>query len=134
MNLGSGLAREERVNLRFASLLIVAGLGGCITPSIPIPPPEPMAMTFALDLQAESATFSYRATDRYALALVYVFNDTRGVGVIDTAREDGSVGPTAPFPAAVGEQVVVTFEVEDTSVSRCVILREGTPSAFDSCR
>ena len=104
------------------------GLAGCITPSIPIPPPEPTAMTFSIDTTAGQAQFSYRATDRFALAVVYIYNEDLGRGIIETAREDGSVGPTEPFPALAGNKVVVTFEVDDQSVSTCVRIREGTPN------
>ena len=62
---------------------------------------------------------------------VYVFNRDQEVGVIDTARDNGSVGPTAPFPAIVGDHIVVTYETEQQLVTACVVLAEGTPS--DTC-
>ena len=113
--------------------LLTLGLAGCITPSIPIPPPEPTAMTFSVNAVEGFAQFQYRATDRFAYAVVYVFNDDQGRGIIDTARADGSVGPTPPFPAAAGDRIFVTFEVDDQSVSSCVRVREGTPTADDIC-
>ena len=107
------------------------GVAGCNTPSIPIPPPEPGQMAFELDEDAGTATYSYglqRPDPDFAGAVVYVFNRDQGVGVIDTARDDGSVGPTASFPAALGDEVMVTFELEDQLASTCVVLAAGTPT------
>lgn len=120
---------------RLCSLVVLAVLGGCITPSIPIPPPDPGRMTFALTVsgQDSTATFAYPANVNYVDSIVFVFNRDRGVGVIETARSDGSVGPTAPLPAALGEQIVVSFQREDQTVSTCIRLREGAQSATDYC-
>ena len=65
-------------------------------------------MTFAIDGSAGAATFSYAAEPNYANAVVYIFNRNAGTGIIATARADGSVGPTAPFPAALGDNVAIT--------------------------
>jgi hypothetical protein len=117
------------------SLLVLATLGGCITPSIPIPPPDPGKMTFSIKVEGQSstATFAYPPDVNYREAIVFVFNRDRGVGVIEATRVDGSVGPTAPVAAALGEQIVVTFQREDQTVSTCVRLREGSQSSTDYC-
>ena len=117
------------------SLFVLAVLGGCITPSIPIPPPDPGKMTFAITVEGTSstATFAYPPDDNYVGTIVFVFNRERGVGVIEQARTDGSVGPTAPVAAALGEQIVVSFQREDQTVSTCIRLREGAQSATDYC-
>jgi hypothetical protein len=108
-------------------LIAAVVLGGCVTPSIPIPPPEPQRMTFAVDVQAGAARFSYDPEPNYADAVVYVFNRERGQGIITTARPDGSVGPTDPFPAAVGDSVAITFETADSIAGTCVrINSDGT--------
>jgi hypothetical protein len=112
--------------LRVALLGLV--IAGCITPSIPIPPPEPTAMTFGVDPQGGLATFSYRAMDRFSGAIVYVYNQDLGVGVIATANADGSVDETQPFAAAAGDQILVTFQLGDDAASTCVRLRDGTPN------
>lgn len=120
-------------------LAVVLGLGlalaGCLTPSIPIPPPSPDKMTFAVTVQGmdSTATFAYGPEDNYELATVYVFNRDRGAGIITTARADGSVGPTQPIGAAVGEQIVVSFQTEEATVSTCIKLRDGVQSATDYC-
>ncbi|HEY0480159.1 MAG TPA: hypothetical protein VGD37_21710 [Kofleriaceae bacterium] len=129
--------------MRRSSLAIVgvtsllAGLlaTGCITPSIPIPPPDPGLMTFTLagDGANTTATFSYPANANYRDSIVYVYNHDRGLGVIEAARGDGSVGPTQPVKAAIGEQIVVTFQREDLTASTCIRLRNGTQSSTDYC-
>jgi len=118
------------VTRRFAiaGLLALAVGVGCITPSIPIPPPEPTAMTFTVDTTAGVGTFSYRPTERFANAVVYIFNQDQGTGIIDTARPDGGVGPTRPFPATVGDQILITFQLGDEATSACVRIREGIPA------
>lgn len=115
----------------FAGLL----LGGCITPSIPIPPPDPVLMTFMVmgDGANTTAAFSYPANHNYVGSIVFVYNRDRGLGIIEATRPDGSVGPTQPVRAALGDQVVVTFQREDQTVSTCVRLRNGTQSSTDYC-
>jgi len=116
---------------------VLAGLllGGCITPSIPIPPPDPVLMTFVVtgDGAGSTATFSYPADHNYVGSVVFVYNRDRGLGIIEAARADGSVGPTQPVNAALGDQMIVTFEREDLTVSTCVRLRNGTQSGADRC-
>ena len=51
--------------------LALAGLAGCITPSIPIPPPEADRMVFELDVDVGTGTFAYPPNDNYADAIVY---------------------------------------------------------------
>jgi hypothetical protein len=110
-------------------------LGGCITPSIPIPPPDPVLMTFMVmgDGANSTATFSYPANHNYVGSIVLVYNRDRGLGVIEATRPDGSVGPTQPVRAVIGDPIVVTFQREDLTVSTCVRLRNGTQSPADSC-
>src|SRR5690349_22379070 len=111
-------------SLALAALLLGAS---CITPSIPIPPPEPERMVFELDVTSGAATFEYPPEDNYAEAIVYVYNRTLGEGVITTARADGSIPTTPPFPADFGDEVAVTIEAEAQVVSTCVVLRQTGP-------
>ena len=108
-------------------------VGACVTPSIPIPPPEPAKMTFAVDTTANQATFAYPATDNYVGSVVFVYNRDKGVGIIENAHPDGSVGPTAPVAAVLNDQIVVTFQVDEQSVSTCIRLREGAQDPTISC-
>jgi len=116
--------------IRTFALAVALAVGcalACNTPSIPIPPPERDAVVFEHDDADGTATFSYRADLDYSFAVVYVFNRTQGLGIIDTARGDGSVGPTARFPADIGDQIQITFELDDQLAGICVPMTEGTP-------
>jgi hypothetical protein len=126
---------RARIIAGFAAGILGGALGGCITPSIPIPPPDPALMTFMIlgDGVNTSATFAYPADLNYRDSIVFVYNRDRGLGIIEAARPDGSVGPTQPVKAAIGEQIVVTFQREDQTVSTCVRLRNGTQSSTDYC-
>jgi hypothetical protein len=119
---------------RIVVIVTLTVLGaGCVTPSIPIPPPSPERMEFATDAAAGLATFSYPADKNYADAIVYVFNRDRKVGVITVADPSGRVVSTPSFAAIVGDQVNVTFEREDQAVSTCIRLRNGNQSNTDVC-
>jgi hypothetical protein len=122
--------------LRLAGIalaLAVALSGGCVTPSVPIPPPEAVKMSFEVDVEEGTARFAYAIDASYAFATVYVFNRDRGVGVIDTARADGSVGPTAPFEAMIGDHLVVSFQLGNQLSATCVELQPGQSSPANEC-
>lgn len=125
----------SRPLLALAAVVAGLALGGCITPSIPIPPPDPGLMTFMVigDGANTTATFSYPANVNYRDSIVYVYNRDRGLGIIEASRPDGSVGPTQPVKAALGEQIIVTFQREDLTASTCIRLRNGTQSSTDYC-
>jgi hypothetical protein len=114
---------------------LLAGLCGCITPSIPIPPPDPAEMTFTFSGTGavQLATFEYSANTNYIGTIVYVYNRDREVGIIEGAHSDGSVGPTAPVSAVVGDAMVVSFQRDDQTVSTCVRVRAGQQSSTDYC-
>lgn len=133
------LLKPNLVSMQRTVLLVVVGLmlslASCITPSIPIPPPDPALMTFQLQGEAGNhvAVFEYPPNVNYQDSIVFVFNRDRGVGIIEAARLDGSVGPTAPVRAELNEQMVVTFQREDQTVSTCIRLREGPQSSLSYC-
>jgi hypothetical protein len=103
--------------------LVLTGLAGCITPSIPIPPPSPERMVFEVDAVGGVATFTYPANDNYADAIVYVYNRTIGEGIITHAAANGSI-QTGPFPADFENEVAVTIEADEQIVSTCVVIHE----------
>jgi hypothetical protein len=125
----------RRVLAAIVATGLLAGLSGCITPSIPIPPPDPAEMTFTFSGTGavQLATFAYSANTNYVDTVVYVYNRDREVGIIEAAHADGSVGPTAPVAAVVGDSMVVSFQRDDQTVSTCVRVREGQQSATDYC-
>jgi hypothetical protein len=119
--------------LLFAIGLVV--VSGCVTPSIPIPPPDPARMTFGLSGEPgnRKASFSYPPNVNFVDTVVFVYNRDLGVGIIEAAHPDGSVGPTAAVAADIGNQMIVSFQRDDQTVSTCVRLREGAQSSTDYC-
>ena len=130
---GVGSMRSLRLNLLATGSMLA--FAGCVTPSIPIPPPDPARMEFHLtgDAANKQASFSYPPDVNYVGAIVFVYNRDLGVGIIENAKVDGSVGPTTGVRAELGHQVVISFEREDQTVSTCVRLREGPQSSTDYC-
>lgn len=124
--------------MRRALVIGVLGLGfaGCVTPSIPIPPPDPARMEFQVTTDnmgtITAATFSYPATENYKGGVVYVYNRSLGEGVIKQVNADGSIGPTPSIPATLNHQIQITVENADQSqtVATCVLLKEGAPSSY----
>ncbi len=90
-------------------------------------------MVFAVEAGNGTATFSYDPQPRFSNAVIYVFNRDRGEGIITTARADGGVGPTKPFAAVVGEDLLITFETDEQILSRCITLTEGRSSSAFEC-
>lgn len=116
-------------------VVLVLAFAGCVTPSIPIPPPDPALMTFTVTVEGDlsTATFAYPPKADYSDAIVYIYNRDQGTGIIETAHPDGSVGPTRPVSAKVNEQIVVSFQLEDQTVSRCIRLRDGAQDPNNYC-
>lgn len=125
----------RRLAVAVVALIAVAG---CVTPSIPIPPPDPGKMTFHVAGGSGSgalgtATFSYPADPAYKGAVVYVFDQDLGEGVIEAAGTDGAFPETQPFPAVLGNQVLVTIQREDQSEATCIVLQDGMQSSTNVC-
>ncbi len=127
------MVRVRKMVEILGALALAGVVGSCFTPSVPIPPPEPERISFDLDLDLGHAQFYYEPNSSFGDAVVYVFNRDQGEGIITTARGDGSVGPTVPFPAADGDQVVVSFELDEQLSSACVELHDGQSSSQYEC-
>lgn len=113
-------------------LLLLVVLAGCITPSIPIPPPDPSEMEFHVGSDGV-ALFTYPPTDAYQGGTCYLFDRTQGHGVFELAHADGSIGPLG-VAATLGDQIVVSIENVQQTVSTCVILQEGTQDPNHYCQ
>lgn len=111
------------------------GAAGCVTPSIPIPPPDPALMTFELQGEVGNtfASFAYPTHPTLVDAVVFVYNRDKGEGVIRDANPDGSVGPTQPLRADLGDQMVVSFQRDDQTASTCVRLKDGAQNGTSYC-
>jgi hypothetical protein len=115
---------------------MLAALAGCISPSIPIPPPDPTEMTFNVTTvgAATTAVLTYPATSAYIGGTAYVFDTSTGQGVFQRANADGSIGPTLPLPAALGDAVVVSVTGTDQqTASTCVVLQQGAQNPNAQC-
>jgi hypothetical protein len=135
--MGRSSNRSQRRRWRLLPALVaLAAFAGCITPSIPIPPPDPADMTFHLsgDPNATTATFSYPRDTNYCNGTLYLYDRDRHYGIIQAANVDCTLGPTQPMTALAGDQLDVTVQVGQQSVSTCIRLREGMPSPTDYCQ
>jgi hypothetical protein len=114
--------------------MVLGAIEGCVTPSIPIPPPSPEKMSFTITVTdtISTATFSYPPDMNYEGGTAYLFNHETGMGVFQIVNPDNSIGPMS-LGAAVGDQLVITLEAVDQTVSRCIVLREGTQDPNTYC-
>ena len=90
-------------------------------------------MVFIFDPVAGEARFTFDPDPSYSGAIVYVYNRDLGVGIIETADVDGSVGPTRTFAASLGDSVVITFELATQLSTTCVEFQEGRSSSALEC-
>ncbi|HTR49189.1 MAG TPA: hypothetical protein VMJ10_00700 [Kofleriaceae bacterium] len=125
-----------------AAIVLAVGLAGCITPTIPIPPPDPTMMEIDPTIPIPPPepgttyqwTFTYPATSLYANGTAYIFDINEGQGVIQQAKADGSIGPTMQFPAMLGDNVDVTVQLEQQTASTCVVLQVGHQDPNQYCQ
>lgn len=118
------------------SISLVIALSSCITPSIPIPPPDPDDMTFDITVDANGSSntvLTYPADSNYANGTVYLQNHTTGFGVFQPVNPDDSIGPTQPLAAKAGDEVIVTIGTPVQTVSTCVVLRQGIQDPTALC-
>jgi hypothetical protein len=114
-------------------LLALVLVAACTVPSVPVPPPEVGAMSFDLDTEARTATYSASLGPNWGDAWVIVQNERSGEGAALRADADGRVGPTQPFAAVAGDQVFVRFELPEQSTGFCLVLRDGQLTRNDIC-
>jgi hypothetical protein len=105
---------------------------GCITPSIPIPPPDPTLIDATLT-DSGTASFTYPATAAYIGGVAEAYDRSIGHGSIDAVNANGSVGPTTPIAASAGDNIVFTIVNGDQTASTCVILRAGAQDPNALC-
>jgi hypothetical protein len=115
-------------------VVLAAFAAGCFVPSVPVPPPSPSDMTFALDAEQGQATYAANLGGDWASSWVTVYDDTTGMGVLDRSDSQGHVGPTAPWRANAGDHVRIVFQRDDGEESGvCLILRGGPSSPANLC-
>jgi hypothetical protein len=76
--------------LRVISILLLV-VAGCVTPVIPLPPPQPSSYAVTVDTtHKDTITISNRKGQELpALAVIFAFNLTTGVGVIQRVGDNG---------------------------------------------
>jgi hypothetical protein len=121
---------------RLAVIVALTLAAGCVTPSIPIPPPDPSEMDFdiATDTDGTSnAVLTYPVDINYSGGFVYVLNHNTELGIFQAVNADDSIGPTQPLAATLGDQVVVSIEAGPQTVSTCVVLQQGHQDPGSYC-
>jgi hypothetical protein len=114
-------------------LTLIALLGGCTTPSVPLPPPELMALSFTGNTPGIVQIVG-KPTDRHADARFYVFDYDTGEGVITKAGADGSF-TSMPFAGNDGDQVQIYFDDRDGGRSQelCTTLQRDVGLISTRC-
>jgi len=118
-----------------ATLVLAVAAQGCVTPSIPIPPPDPSKMEFTVTVNGTASTtvMSYPETSYYRGGIAYLYNRFQHAGVIQDVNANGSIGPTPPMAAALGDEIVVTVQLDTQSESSCIVLRNGVQDPTTYC-
>ena len=89
--------------------LLLALAGGCNTPTIPLPPPEPREFAITITNPTEVVVAGDPIQQR-ANARFEIFNSTTGRGLIVRAGADGAF--TAPaVPATTGDRIELSYQL-----------------------
>jgi hypothetical protein len=123
-------AIRRKILVAAAALLAIAA---CNTPSVPIPPPNLAAISFAAPATGQ-AVMSGKPEPRHDNAVFFVINRTTGDGVITTAAADGSF-TTTPFAGNMNDTMELSYQTPagDRSENVCVALVFGAPLVSGPC-
>jgi hypothetical protein len=114
-------------------LALATLLCGCTTPSVPLPPPELMSLTFTGTTPGIVQIIG-KPADRHADARFYVYDYDSGEGVITKAAGDGSF-TSMPFAGNDGDQVQIYFDNRDGDRSQelCTTLQRDVGLLSTRC-
>jgi hypothetical protein len=116
------------------SAAVAASATGCFVPSVPVPPPDPAGMSFALTAEQGTATYQANLGVNWPNTKVIVFDEQTGEGVVATSDGTGRVGPTQPFRANDGDTVQIEFRRDDgEEAGVCLILHDGPSNSNNEC-
>jgi hypothetical protein len=120
--------------MRALSVIATLALAGCITPTIPIPPPDPTEMMghFTVVDGISTVSISYPSDHNYCGGVAYLYDRTLQSGTIKAVNGDCSVGPLV-MPANANDPADFTVQLGQQTVSTCVRLQEGPQSPFNYC-
>jgi hypothetical protein len=112
-------ACSRPTRMRLGCLTALVSLWGCVTPSVPLPPPDLPALTFSSDTTPGLVVITGKPSQRHANARFYVFDFTTGDGVITKAAGDGSFS-SMPFGGGNGDGVQIYYDTTDGDRSQDV--------------
>jgi hypothetical protein len=119
--------------LTLIGLLVVSLVAACFGPSVPVPPPAPEAMSFALDAAAGTATYQASLGAAWGDCWVTVRVERTDDGVIVKSEADGRVAETEPFLANEGDETEVLLDCEDRAAGFCLVMHDGPSSTNFTC-
>jgi hypothetical protein len=104
---------------------LALALGGCTTPSVPLPPPDLSALSFT-GTTPGFVQIVGQPESRHADARFSVYDYGTGKGVITTAAHDGSFA-SDPFAGNDGDTVQIYFDTPagDRSDVACTTLQRN---------
>lgn len=118
----------------FVAALVGGAIAGCITPSVPVPPPSAEAQSFAIDGASGTATYQGSLGSDWTNSWVVVLVERTGDGVVARSDATGVVAPTDPFLAVEGDIVNIEYERDDGErAALCLILHPGPSSSNYEC-
>jgi hypothetical protein len=122
--------RKLRLGLAAAALTAVFA---CNTPSVPLPPPDLPSLGF-ITAGLGTTSLQGQPSAEHSGVRFYVFNRSRGDGVIATAAADGSF-TTSPFAGTDGDQVQMYYDsvAGERSEDVCVALHVNAPLLSVPC-
>jgi hypothetical protein len=127
----------SRLRLLLAATLLTLGGGlACVTPSVPIPPPQLTSLSFQpAPGGSNMVVIQGMPTPRHANVRFYVFNRSRADGVITKAGPNGAF-TTSPFPGAAGDTVQFYYDTADGDRSQniCTQLAFNQPLISSDCQ
>ena len=89
------------------AIVAVVLVAGCVTPMIPLPPPDSKLMSLTItDKTKGLVMFNYLPDSEFNGAYFFIFNENSGRGVIKQASKDGSL-TSDPFTVKEGELLSV---------------------------
>jgi hypothetical protein len=118
---------------RITGLLALCLLGGCNTPSVPLPPPDLPALTI-LTAGTGLVSVQGRPDPRHARVRFYIFDEGAGDGVITPAAADGSF-TSSPFAGMSGDTVQMYYDTPegDRSEDVCTMLQINVGLISTAC-
>jgi hypothetical protein len=117
--------------MRWVYLLFV---GGCVTPSVPLPPPDLQALTFTAAAAPGLVQVIGKPSERHSDARFYIYDYGTGDGVITRAAHDGTF-TSMPFAGNDLDTVQIYFDTPsgERSQEACTTLQRDVGLISTRC-